>query len=116
MKKILLSILFILATWSYANADCTEQFSWVQNIDNTTGYKIYYGTSNADYPNSIDIGNPSPIDGRCHGTVPELVCGTEYFFVCVAYNAEGIESGYSNQVIATPVGDAPSAPRDFRVE
>ncbi|MCP3928429.1 MAG: DNRLRE domain-containing protein [Bacteroidetes bacterium] len=95
-----------------AMADCTETFSWIPNAEsNITGYKIYYGqVDNGPYPNIVDVDNPELLDGRIYGTVTGLTCGEQYYFVCVAVNEAGIESGYSDQVIVTPPDPGDTTP------
>ncbi|MBU1389744.1 MAG: fibronectin type III domain-containing protein [Proteobacteria bacterium] len=87
-------------------ADCTVNFSWLPNTEsNIKGYKIYYGqTEGGSYPNSVDVGNPAPVNGRVNGTASGLVCGQQYYFVCVAVNDANIESNYSVEVAVIPTG------------
>ena len=82
-------------------SDSSIDFSWLPNSEsNIAGYKIYYGTTEDVYPNSVDIKNnvPNPTDGRIHGTVPGLMGGTTYYFACKAYNNLDLESDFSNKV------------------
>lgn len=67
-----------------------------QNTDGTSltdlaGYKIYWGTSAGNYPNSVTINNAS----ISTYVVENLVPGT-YEFVATSFNAAGVESSYSN--------------------
>ena len=67
-----------------------------QNTDGTalldlTSYRIYYGTTQGSYPNSVDLNN----SGMTTYVVDNLTPGT-YFFVSTAINSQGIESNYSN--------------------
>jgi hypothetical protein len=72
--------------------------SWtppMQNTDgsaltNLNGYKIYWGSSLGNYPNSASVGV-----GVASYTVEQLTPGTWYFTV-TAVNAQGVESSYSN--------------------
>jgi hypothetical protein len=72
--------------------------SWTpptQNTDgsaltNLNGYKIYWGSSQGNYPNSASVGV-----GVASYTVEQLTPGTWYFTV-TAVNAQGVESSYSN--------------------
>jgi hypothetical protein len=67
-----------------------------QNDDGTTltdlaGYKIYWGTTPGNYPNSVTITNA----GMTSYVVDNLVPGT-YEFVATSYNEAGVESVYSD--------------------
>ena len=72
--------------------------SWTpptENEDGTTltdldGYRIYWGTTQGNYPNSITID-----EGLSSYVVDNLVPGT-YVFVATAFNSAGVESVYSN--------------------
>ncbi|MCP4299550.1 MAG: hypothetical protein GY783_03100 [Gammaproteobacteria bacterium] len=72
--------------------------SWTaptQNEDGTTltdldGYKIYWGTTSGNYPNSVTIDNESVTTY----VVDNLTSGT-YEFVATSFNTSGVESGYS---------------------
>ena len=66
-----------------------------QNTDGTTlvdlaGYRIYWGTSPGNYPNSATINNASVSTY----IVDNLAPGT-YEFVATAFNAAGVESDHS---------------------
>ena len=95
---LLLSV-SIWVTPSHA-ADCNAKFSWLPNPESDlAGYSIYYGqTDGGPYPNEVDIGNPTLVDGRVYGEVVGLACGEQYYFVCVAYTTQGEKSDYSSQV------------------
>ncbi len=99
------------ATFTFA-ADCTEQFSWLPNAENNiTEYNIHYGlTDGGPYPNAVSIVNPAPVDGRIWGEVPGLVCDEHYYFVCTAFNDDGLESAFSSQVdfiVSAPAVEPP---------
>jgi hypothetical protein len=73
--------------------------SWtppIENEDGTVltdldGYKIYWGTTPGNYPNSVTISN----EGITTYVVDNLTPGT-YEFVATSFNASGVESVYSN--------------------
>jgi hypothetical protein len=73
--------------------------SWtppIENEDGTAltdldGYKIYWGTTPGNYPNSVTISN----EGITTYVVDNLTPGT-YEFVATSFNASGVESAYSN--------------------
>jgi len=60
-------------------------------LTNLAGYKIYYGLASGAYTNVIDVGNTTnyQIKGLDSGT---------YYFAVTAYDTDGNESGYSNEV------------------
>jgi hypothetical protein len=59
-------------------------------LTNLAGYKIYWGTSQGNYPNSTTLNNP----GLTSYVVQNLTPGT-YFFVATALNSTGTESVFS---------------------
>src|SRR3712207_5325517 len=50
------------------------------------GYRLRYGTTRGDYPHVIETGCQTSAD------VPNIINGTTYFFLVVAYNDQGEES------------------------
>lgn len=78
--------------------------SWAaptQNEDGTpltdlAGYKLYWGTTLGNYPNSVTIDNP----GVTTYVVENLASGT-YVFVATAFNNSGFESRFSNTTTKT---------------
>jgi len=81
----------------------TLTFTWdppTTYDDNTTpltvaGYKIYYGSSSDSYTGVVDLNSyatTTDASGLFTG-----VSGT-YFFAVTAYDADGIESDFSNEV------------------
>ena len=88
---------------AFADDTCDSRFSWLP-YDGSNSYRIYYGmTEGGPYPNYVDVGNPSPVDGRIYGEVTGLSCGKKYYFVCTSVSAQGEESEYSRQeIVITP--------------
>ncbi|MBZ0156183.1 MAG: fibronectin type III domain-containing protein, partial [Alphaproteobacteria bacterium] len=60
-------------------------------LTDLAGYKLYYGTSSGSYSQTINVGTTSSY------TVTGLLGGT-YYFAVTAYDSEGNESAYSNEV------------------
>ena len=65
---------------------------------NITGYKIYIGSSSRVYGNPVSIGNQTTY------TVSGLSSGT-HFFAVTAFDADGNESDFSNEVSKTDIVD-----------
>lgn len=65
-------------------------------LTNLAGYRVYYGTTRGSYTKRLDL--PSP--GVTSMLVEGLVAGT-YYFVTTAYDANGVESGYSAEASKT---------------
>lgn len=56
------------------------------------GYNIHYGTATGSYSNKIDVGNVTTT------VISNLNCGVTYYFAATAFNAQGLESDYSNEL------------------
>lgn len=82
-----------------ATAGASVTLSWTpptSNVDGSAltdlkGYKIYWGTVEGDYANSVTVDNP----GLTSYVVEQLTPAT-WYFVATAVNSQGIESGESN--------------------
>jgi hypothetical protein len=75
---------------------------WDANTEpELAGYKIYWGTSSGNYTSSKDVGKTTT------ATIDGVEEGTTYYLVVTAYDNQGNESGYSNQVSFTlPLSDS----------
>jgi hypothetical protein len=60
------------------------------------GYRVYYGAASGDYTNSIVVGDRTTI------TVPGLAGGVTNYFAVTAYDANSVESMFSNEIIFVP--------------
>lgn len=82
---------------------------WDDNTDSDfNSYGIYYATTQGGPYQEVDNDDPSefPIYG--------LTIGTTYYFVVTAFDDEGNESAFSNEVSAIPAGEPPPlAPRNL---
>lgn len=86
-------------------------FSWLPNQEaNLTGYKIYYSTVSGQYGQTIDVGDPGVVNGVVQATVTDLVDGTTYYFAATAYDSDGFESDYSQEVVWTSPVEDPITP------
>ena len=68
------------------------------NVDSVTkGYKVYYGTKSGVYDSSIDVGNTISYK------IDALQAGTIYYLAATAYDSNGNESDFSEElVVKTP--------------
>lgn len=78
--------------------------AWDASIEpDLAGYKLYYktDTSGPPYNGTGATEGDSPIDvgNLTEFSVHSLTDGITYFFVVTAYDIEGLESGYSNEVV-----------------
>jgi hypothetical protein len=82
-----------------ATATASVTLSWTPPTQNTdgsaltdlAGYKVYWGTTQGSYPNSVTLNNP----GLASYVVDQLTPATWYFAMS-ALNNQGIESALSN--------------------
>jgi VCBS repeat-containing protein len=66
------------------------------SLSEIAGYKIYYGTTQGQYPNNVTINDGSAVDY----TFQTFTAGT-YYFVVTTIDTEGRESGFSTEVVFT---------------
>lgn len=75
--------------------------SWDPNTQaDLAGYKIYYGTTSGNYTDTpIDVGLTNTPDSPKYEVANlALSRNIRYYFVVTAYDIEGNESDYSNEV------------------
>lgn len=98
MKKLIVTcLLCLIPTFLFASE---ASFVWTQNPENNlAGYKIHYGNTSGVYSNKIDVGMGTVIDDKVYGSIINLTAGTKYYAVATAYDNDGIESAYSNEVV-----------------
>ncbi len=73
------------------------KFKWNASAStDVTGYRIHYGTASRAYTASVVLGNVTS------GTVSGLAEGITYYFALSTFNAEGLESDLTHEVIFKP--------------
>jgi hypothetical protein len=83
-------LLFILVPVAEA---AKVTLAWDPNVDeDLAGYIVYYGSASRDYDYDIDIGDET----SC--TISGLYSGTTYYFAVTAYDIDGNESQFSNEI------------------
>jgi hypothetical protein len=82
----------LLALAGQARAEQVS-LAWDANTEpDLGGYKLYYGTASQAYSQEINMGKNTQV------TVSNLSRGVTYFFAVTAYNLQGAESDYSNEI------------------
>jgi hypothetical protein len=61
-----------------------------------TGYRVYYGPASGNYTNSVAVGNVTT------NNVSGLASGATYYFAVTAYDTNGLQSPFSNEISYTP--------------
>jgi hypothetical protein len=62
------------------------------------GYRVYYGGASGVYSNAVAVGMTTTV------TLSNLVAGQTYYFAAVAYDADNVESLFSNEISYVPAG------------
>jgi len=76
----------------------TVKLQWDPNTEpDLAGYKLYYGTASRNYSHTIDLGQVNSYQ------VDNLQDEVKYYFAVTAYDIDGNESGFSNEVSAQEV-------------
>jgi hypothetical protein len=65
-------------------------------LTNLAGFNIYYGPSSGNYSNRIQINNPSISSYLAENLLPGI-----YYVVATSFNAQGVESAFSNVAVKT---------------
>jgi hypothetical protein len=78
---------------------------WDPNPEpNVAGYRVYYGLASRSYTSSNDVS--APLTGV---TISNLERESKYFFAVTAFDTDGLESDYSDEVWIVIANDAPVA-------
>lgn len=107
---IFFSLFFCFQTFAFAD---TVTLAWDANKPDPAGYKIYYksGSSGHPYNGAGALEGNSPITVELvefvdpenpQYTINDLNDNDIYFFAVTAYDSDGNESGYSNEVYYIP--------------
>jgi|WetSurSiteA1Bulk_404760.scaffolds.fasta_scaffold53714_3 hypothetical protein len=104
MRKFILCLAMLMTLTAATCVQAADvKLAWDHSITPTvTGYKVYMGSATGVYGTPITIGYVTTY------TVPNVAPG-KYFFAVTAFDAQGNESGYSNEV-STTINAKPAAP------
>jgi hypothetical protein len=118
MKSLIYFIIFILISVNCFAADVVLQ--WQANTEpDLAGYKIYYDTKPGIPYEGDSINGRSPVELKLDDlkdkanpeyTMKGLNKESRWYFVVTAYDTEGLESDYSNEV-STNDYSAPGSPK-----
>jgi len=123
LAKLLRLAYFLVAAWLFVALTASTQgqptvtLAWDSSPDSSvTGYRLYAGLATGSYSEVLDVGNATD------ATVSNLISGVAYFFAATAYNTNGEESDFSNEVsytVPSPTDNPPAlaltAPEDGAV-
>ena len=119
LKYLSVCVLLMLAQSAHS-AEASLQWSPPQfNVDGSVaddlaGYRVYARLNASSFSQVSDLGNPNLTSATIAFSLPGLTAGENIVdFVMTAYDVDGNESGYSNQVtsVITVLDDvAPNEP------
>ena len=106
LPRWLINLLSYAALLACFLADAGQiTLTWDPNPESDlAGYRVYFGSASRGYTNLVDSGRSNT------NTVTGLVDGATYFFSVTAYNTNGLESDYSNEVQLTVSNGTPPTP------
>jgi hypothetical protein len=98
---ILATSIFSLPVFTSAVYAAQISLEWDANGESDLdGYRVYCGTSSGDYTASVDVG------ANTHCVISNLEQGVTYYFAATAYDSEGNESGFSDEIVyAVPAAE-----------
>jgi len=101
LRFVVLAALLLIAFRAHAG-DVTLAWDAVSSPA-LAGYTVHYGTASRSYTVKLDVGNTTS------RTISNLTEGGKYFFAVTAYDKSHVESGFSNEVVATVPSAVPVA-------
>ena len=108
MKPPLLKFAFLLTNLLLASlargGTNNITVAWTASTDPNAGYNVYWGTESGVYDQVVDAHH------QTSKMVLHLTVYTRYYFAVTAYNQNGDESAYSDEisVVVPPVGSTPT--------
>jgi hypothetical protein len=94
LSSVLSLLVFLLLFWIGSAYSAQVTLAWDPNTDpDLAGYRIHYGLLSDQYSNSVDVGNQTSY------TLSNLEDGETYYLAATAYDRDGNESDFSNEVV-----------------
>ena len=105
LKPLLFLVAFVLLAFPAVGQKAKVRLTWDPNPESDLGgYRVYYGPTSRGYTNFQQFGKANT------NTVTGLLDNTPYYFAVTAFNTNGLESDYSNEVLIVTQGNRPGAP------
>lgn len=97
---VFISLLSVVTLFAQRTQGAEVTLAWNPSGDTTvTGYKLYWSTQPGQYALLSDVGSSTS------EIVSNLQTGSTYYFAATSYNAQKVESPYSNEAsYIVPVG------------
>lgn len=92
LSRIALRLALTALLWLPCAAHAVS-LEWDRNSEtNVIGYRVYFGQSSRSYDSVLDANNETML------SLPPLQSGRTYYFAVTAYNNDGLESDFSDEV------------------
>ena len=102
---LLVALTSILLLFPLGTYGAEVSLEWAANSEpDLAGYHIYYGTASGDYSHRIDVGDVTEF--RVTGLDDRIA----YYFAATAYDRDGNESAYSEELVHTCSYGKPKPP------
>ena len=116
MKKLIILAIILLASTSFAATDVS--FRWDANSEpDLAGYRLYRSDTSGAYTQGAFIKEIpcAANDTACAAVTDEGVPDGVYYWVVTAYDTEGLESVWSNEVTTTLDSTPPGPPQSLSI-
>jgi hypothetical protein len=98
-------LIFVLHLLPFGAYGAELSLAWDANTEpDLAGYNIYFGTASRDYSDPINVGDVTEV------TLTGFDEGSTYYFAATAYDEDGNESAYSEELVHTFSNGKPKPP------
>ncbi|MCP4713955.1 MAG: fibronectin type III domain-containing protein, partial [Deltaproteobacteria bacterium] len=104
LMAVCLSAGVLLLTIPAMSPAVTVNLAWDASQGEVAGYRLYYGVQSRQYGSVLDVGTVT------NYTVYSLADGSSYYFALKAYDAQGQQSDYSDEIIYAVAGVTTTVP------